>query len=57
MKKLRIGIIGTCRRGSLGDRYLTTEDKVEIVAGADISTHQLDRFKSRIQEKLKNTPN
>ena len=57
MKKLRIGIIGTCRRGSLGDRYLTTEDNVEIVAGADISTHQLDRFKARIQENLKNTPN
>ena len=49
MKKLRKGIIGTCRRGSLGDRYLTPEDNVEIIAGADISTHQLDRFKARIQ--------
>lgn len=57
MKKLRIGIIGTCRRGNLADRYLTTEDNVEIIAGADISTHQLDSFKARIQETLKNTPN
>lgn len=57
MKPLRIGIIGTCRRGSLGDRYLTPEDQVEVVAGADISTEQLDRFKARIQESLKTTPN
>lgn len=56
-KKLRIGIIGTCRRGTLGDRYLTPEDPVEIVAGADISTRQLDRFRARIQENLKTTPN
>jgi hypothetical protein len=46
MKELRIGIIGTCRRGQLGDIYLTPEDKVKIVAGADISNHQLDRFKT-----------
>jgi predicted dehydrogenase len=57
MKKLRLGIIGTCRRGCLGDNYLKAEDNVEIVAGADISNHQLDRFKARIQEKLKTVPN
>lgn len=57
MKKLRIGSIGTCRRGALADNYLTPEDNVEIVAGADISTHQLDRFKARIEERLQTTPN
>ncbi|MFA7230131.1 MAG: Gfo/Idh/MocA family oxidoreductase [Victivallaceae bacterium] len=57
MKKLRIGSIGTCRRGALADNYLTPEDNVEIVAGADISTHQLDRFKARIEERQKTTPN
>lgn len=57
MKELRIGIIGTCRRGQLGDIYLTPEDKVKIVAGADISNHQLDRFKTRIKENQGYTPN
>jgi predicted dehydrogenase len=57
MKKLRIGSIGTCRRGALADRYLTPEDNVEIVAGADISDHQLKRFTDRIKEGQGNTPN
>ncbi|MDZ4199697.1 MAG: Gfo/Idh/MocA family oxidoreductase [Kiritimatiellia bacterium] len=56
MKKLRIGIIGTCRRGELGDRYLTPEDRVDIVAGADISDHQINRFKARIREKFGTEP-
>ncbi len=57
MSELRIGIIGTCRRGELGDRYVTPEDNVRIVAGADISDHQLDRFKARLQENQGYTPN
>ena len=57
MKKLRIGSIGTCRRGTLADRYLNPADNVEIVAGADISDHQLERFSERIKEGQGNTPN
>lgn len=57
MKALRIGSIGTCRRGGLADRYLTPEDKVTIVAGADISNFQLDEFVKRIEEGQGNTPN
>ena len=57
MKALRIGIIGTCRRGALADNYLTPEDQVTIVAGADISEHQLSRFTARIKEGQGNTPN
>ncbi|MDD5728246.1 MAG: Gfo/Idh/MocA family oxidoreductase [Victivallales bacterium] len=57
MKNLRIGIIGTCSRGTLGYNYLTPEDRVTIVAGADISDSQLERFKSKVKEKQGNTPN
>ena len=57
MQALRIGIIGTCGRGVLADSYLTPEDKVTIVAGADISDYQLNRFVKRIKEGQGNTPN
>lgn len=56
MKKLRICVIGSCRRGALLDRTITPEDGVELVAGADISTHQLERFKTRVRERLGYTP-
>jgi predicted dehydrogenase len=53
MKKLRFGIIGTCRRGRLADLAHQPENGAEIVAGADISEHQLMRFKERYQDKFK----
>jgi predicted dehydrogenase len=56
MNTLRIASIGTCGRGALADRYLTPEDHVEIVAGADISTGQLDRFRIRVKEHLGTAP-
>lgn len=52
MKKLRLGIIGTCRRGALADLAHNPENNVEIVAGADISTAQLERFEQRYSEKF-----
>ena len=36
MKKLRLGVIGTCCRGQLADWAHQVENGVEIVAGADI---------------------
>jgi predicted dehydrogenase len=52
MKKLRLGIIGTCRRGRLADYAHHPEDGVEIVAGADVSASQLERFAQRYREKF-----
>ncbi len=52
MRKLRLGIIGTCRRGRLGDLAHNPAAGVEIVAGADIYDHQLKRFEKRYQEKF-----
>ncbi|MCF7838604.1 MAG: Gfo/Idh/MocA family oxidoreductase [Candidatus Marinimicrobia bacterium] len=57
MKALRIGIIGTGGRGVLGDSYLTPEDQVKIVAGADISAQQLERFQARVKAKQGDPPN
>lgn len=57
MKELKIGIIGTCRRGSLADRHLTPDDHVRIVAGADVSEYQLDKFKNRIKDTQGYLPN
>jgi predicted dehydrogenase len=52
MKKLRIGIIGTCRRGALADYAHCPDNNVEIVAGADICPEQLSRFEQRYAEKF-----
>lgn len=57
MKPLKIGVIGVCGRGVIADTYLTKEDNVTIVAGADISTSQLDKFIKRVKEGQGNTPN
>lgn len=57
MKKIRLGIIGTCRRGALADNAHNPDAGVEIVAGADISNHQLERFTKRYDEKFKHKVN
>lgn len=57
MKKLRLGIIGTCRRGALGDYAHDSAAGVEIVAGADISQEKLNSFAERHQEKFNNKVN
>ena len=51
MKKLNIGIIGTCKRGKLADYCHMPENGVEVVAGMDISEFQLENFKKRYKEK------
>lgn len=56
-KELRIGIIGTCHRADMVDKYLTPEDNVKIVSGADITEHQLNIFKNRILNGQGNAPN
>ena len=49
MKKLRLGIIGTCNRGKLGDIAHNAANGVEVVACADINDMQrqscIDRYK------------
>lgn len=52
MKKLRLGIIGVCRRGTLPDHCHKKDEGVEIVAGADITQRALDSFKERYKEKF-----
>jgi predicted dehydrogenase len=52
MKKLRIGIIGACRRGGLADNCHNPEAGVEVVAGMDISQRQIDSFKDRYKDKF-----
>ena len=52
MKKIKLGIIGACRRGRLADMAHNPGKGVEIVAGADISELQLDAFKKRYREKF-----
>lgn len=54
MKKLRLGIIGTCCRGQLGDYAHNPAEGVEIVAGTDIYEAQRNSFVERYQ-KEKNT--
>lgn len=51
MKKLRLGIIGTCCRGTLGDNAHQPENGVEIVAGADPYEMQRKSFVERYQAK------
>ena len=51
MKKLRLGVIGTCCRGKLADRAHQIENGVEVVAGADIYNEQLQSFIERYREK------
>ena len=51
MKKLRLGVIGTCCRGLLADWAHQKENGVEIVAGADIYEEQLNSFIARYKEK------
>ena len=47
MKKLRLGVIGTCCRGTLADWAHKPEEGVEIVAGADIYPEQRQSFVDR----------
>ena len=51
MKKLRLGVIGTCCRGKLADWAHQKDKGVEIVAGADIYNEQLKSFINRYKEK------
>ncbi len=51
MKKLRLGVIGTCCRGQLADLAHQKKNGVEIVAGADIYEEQLNSFINRYKEK------
>ncbi len=53
MKKLRLGVIGTCGRGALSDYAHNTNDGVEIVAGMDINSDMLNKFKTRYRDKFK----
>lgn len=54
-KKLRLAVIGCCRRGVLADLAHHPEDGVEIVTGADIRESQLERFRNRYREKFNGT--
>ena len=51
MEKLRIGIIGSGYRGTLGDYAHAPADGVEIVAGADIFPEQRTAFLERYRKK------
>ncbi len=51
MKEIRLGIIGTCRRGKLGDLAHKPENGVRIVAGADSSEELLQSFIERYSEE------
>jgi len=57
MKEVRLGIIGTCRRGALADNAHNPDNGVSIVAGADIAESQIQRFKDRYTEKFKHKVN
>ncbi len=52
MKKLRLGLIGTCCRGTLADYAHDPKNGVEIVAGADIYEEQRKSFVDRYKEKF-----
>ena len=52
MKKLRLGVIGTCCRGTLADYAHKPADGVEIVAGADIYEEQRKSFVKRYKDKF-----
>ncbi len=57
MNKLRLGIIGTCNRGTLADYSHDPDDGVEIVAGMDINQEQLKQFSKRYEEKFQHKVN
>lgn len=52
MQELRIGVIGTCRRGALADYAHCPEKGVRIVAGADNRPEALVEFGERLQRKF-----
>jgi len=51
-KIMRIGVIGSCRRGTLADLAHRPDEGVEVVAGADISEGQLEAFKKRYRDNF-----
>lgn len=51
-KKLRLAVIGSCRRGALADRAHDPSGGVEVVAGADVSEEKLGEFRERYREKF-----
>ena len=52
MEKLRLGVIGTCCRGTLADYAHNPDNGVEIVAGADIYEEQRKSFVKRYKDKF-----
>ena len=52
MQELRIGVIGTCRRGELADFAHCPERGVRIVAGADSNRDALAAFGERLRRKF-----
>ena len=53
MKKLRLGVIGACGRGTLADHAHNPQNGVEIVAGADIYEEQRKSFVERYKKEKK----
>jgi predicted dehydrogenase len=51
MKKLRLGVIGACGRGTLADHAHNPQNGVEIVAGADIYEEQRKSFVERYKKE------
>ncbi|MBQ8753855.1 MAG: Gfo/Idh/MocA family oxidoreductase [Lentisphaeria bacterium] len=51
MKKLRLGVIGACGRGTLADWAHQPQNGVEIVAGADIYEEQRKSFVERYKKE------
>ena len=52
MKRLRLGIIGAGGRGTLADHAHCPEQGVEVVAGVDLDTELLERFRQRYRERF-----